>query len=193
MKPGAHRSGFSLIELMVAITIIGLLVIAGTPAYTTWMANGRVRNAAESIQNGLRFARNQSVQLARPARFQLMSSGATWQVCLLAAATPTAACDAIGSEVVQQFYAEGGASDVNVGSTTVSGTAFTTDLSGSGSAGAGVTFNSLGRPSGTNPIVRIDAKATLNTSRRLVMVISPGGSVRMCDPALPTSNPQGCS
>ncbi|GAA0705533.1 GspH/FimT family pseudopilin [Dokdonella soli] len=185
-------SGMTLIELMVAITIIGLLIVLGAPGYSTWITNTRIRNAAESIQNALRLARDQAVQRGTSARFELTSAsgGADWTVCIPAVATPTTCASPL--ETVQQFNSAGGANLVKVGSST--NLTYATDVSGTVSAGTGITFNALGRPTGTTPVVRIDASTSQSGSRRLITVISPGGSVRMCDPALSQStSPQGCS
>lgn len=187
-----RQRGMTLIELMVAIVIISLLVVLGAPSYSTWMRDSRIRNASESIQNALRLTRDQAVQRGTNARFELTSAtgAADWIVCIPAAATPTS-CTA-APEVVQQFNAAGGATGVNVGSSM--NLTFGTDVSGNVSTGSGITFNALGRPTGATPVVRIDASATQAGSRRLITVIAPGGSVRMCDPALLlATNPQGCS
>jgi len=57
-----RNRGFSLIELMVTITIVVLLILMALPSYSQWLTNTRIRNAAESIHNGLQFARNEAVQ-----------------------------------------------------------------------------------------------------------------------------------
>lgn len=184
-----QQRGMTLIELMVAIVIIGLLVVLGTPSYSTWMSNSRVRNASESIQNALRLARSEAIQRGTNVRFELTSAsgGADWTVCVPLAATTTTCATA--TEIVQQFNSAGGASGVRVGSST--NLTFGTDVSGINSQGSGITFNSLGRATGVS---RVDASTAQTGIRRLITVIAPGGSVRMCDPALTLStSPQGCS
>ena len=187
-----RQRGMSLIELMIAIVIIALLVVLGAPSYSTWMTNSRVRNAGESIQNALRLARDQAVQRGTNARFELTSAsgGADWTVCIPVRATPTTCAST--PEVVQNFNGAGGATLVKVGTST--NLTYSTDVSGTVSTGSGITFNALGRPTGAPPVQRIDASASRSGARRLITVISPGGVVRMCDPALSLStSPQGCS
>ncbi len=191
MRNLTRQAGMTLIELMVAITIIGILVILGTPMYSQWMTNSRIRSAGESIQNGLRIARDQAVQLGKPARFELTSATGLpdWTVCLPLAATPNSCT---GGEPVQVFNS-GSSTGTRVGTSTA--LVFGTDVSGTVSTGSGVTFNSLGRPTTAAAIARIDISSAQGSSpRRLVAVVNAGGSVRMCDPALTqsTNTPQGC-
>jgi len=193
MMTRAHSTGFSLIELMVAITILGLLIMFGASSYSTWIANTRIRNAAESIQNGLRLARTQAIQRARPVRFELGSAAADWTVCVTAATTPSTCTGA--TETIQVQSAGDGVTGVRVGGSKDAGVDATTDVSANSAAGAGVTFSALGRAvAGTSPLTKIDASTTRTDTRRLVMLIASGGSVRMCDPSLSLSvSPQGCA
>ncbi|HVJ63608.1 MAG TPA: prepilin-type N-terminal cleavage/methylation domain-containing protein, partial [Tahibacter sp.] len=59
--------GYGLIEMMIAIAIVAVLAVLGTPMYVSWLSSTRIRSAAESVQNGLRLARTEAVQSARPA------------------------------------------------------------------------------------------------------------------------------
>lgn len=188
--------GSTLIELMIGLAVLALLLVAAAPNYGVWLANTRIRNASESIQNGLRLARNEAVQRDVNVRFELTSAtNASWQVCALAAATDT--CSTSTSTQIQQFNAAAGASSVVIGSekdTSYATGKFNTALTNL--ASGGVTFNASGRPTdyGGTSIVRIDASSTTGGTRRLVTTLTVSGSVRMCDPQLSmTTSPQGCS
>ena len=85
----AGQHGVSLIEMMVAVTILAILVMLGIPSYQQWTLNTRIRTVTESIQNGLRLARNEASQQARYVRFQL-NSATSWQVCQLPASAASA-------------------------------------------------------------------------------------------------------
>jgi type IV fimbrial biogenesis protein FimT len=52
----AASKGFTLIELMVALLIAGLLLMLGMPSFTTFLRNSEIRSTAESLVNGLRTA-----------------------------------------------------------------------------------------------------------------------------------------
>lgn len=195
----ARVRGFTLIELMVTIVILAILVVLGFPSYEQWIRNTRIRNAAESIQNGLRLARNEATQRGANVEFYLPTAGtADWTVCQLAPASTAATnCTTASDTPIQTFVAAGGAAAVQVfNSTAVADTNPLYGTSISGASTGNVIFTALGRPSayGSTSILRIDATAAAANSRRLIVTVSAGGNVRMCDPALhvTATTPQGC-
>lgn len=206
MRPG-RQHGMSLIELMVAVAVLAILVVLGMPTFQQWTLNTRIRTVTESIQNGLRLARNEAAQQGRYVRFQL-SSAASWQVCLLpaSAASAQAATDCSSATSTIQNWNSPSMSNVQVGATTATSNVVSSSSSSStygtiisGGVPAGVTYNALGRPTayGSSSILRIDVTAAQtaqqSTSHRLVTTISPGGMVNMCDPAFKlSSNVLGC-
>jgi type IV fimbrial biogenesis protein FimT len=52
-----RQRGFTLIELMVAITLFAILLAIAVPAFTQWVRNAQLRGIAETLQNGLRQAK----------------------------------------------------------------------------------------------------------------------------------------
>ncbi len=63
--------GFTLIELMVVVTIMALMVIMFAPNMATWIANSKVRGTAESLASELRLAQLEAVRRNRQAVFAL--------------------------------------------------------------------------------------------------------------------------
>ncbi|SBT07542.1 hypothetical protein ACCAA_440044 [Candidatus Accumulibacter aalborgensis] len=55
--------GFSLLELLIAIAIMGVLLSLGLPALSTYSRNIKLRAAAESFFAGLQLARGEAVRL----------------------------------------------------------------------------------------------------------------------------------
>lgn len=53
--------GFSLIELMVVIAILGILMSIAVPAFSEWIAGQRVRETAADIHTSLMRARNEAI------------------------------------------------------------------------------------------------------------------------------------
>lgn len=166
---GARRpSGFSIIEVMVVVAIVGILIAAAVPSFTVWIQNTQIRTAGESIVNGLQTARNEAVR--RNTCMQLEMRGrTTWWV------NPCASPDT-DPPFMRRVSEEG---SVNA----------TTTILPNGSTI--VSFSALGRltspnPSdGSIPIVSIQVgNPTLaaGDARELQIQIPPGGSVRMCDP-----------
>ena len=71
-----QQRGFTVIEVIIAVTIAGLLLAAALPSAGTWIRNTKIRTAAESISNGLHHARNESVRRNQPVGFYLVSDAA---------------------------------------------------------------------------------------------------------------------
>ncbi|HSH96923.1 MAG: GspH/FimT family pseudopilin [Methylophilaceae bacterium] len=203
-----HSKGFSLIEIAIALAVLGILIAAGIPSLRLWVQSAQVRGAAESIQNGLQLARAEAVRRNVNVRFQLTTSidasctisttGANWVVSL---ADPTSACATFANEtsttgVIQARSNREGSPNAVVSSP----------------AQAAIFFNGLGRQaSGTvttgvttpNPTVPVTigitnptggscSTGTSNGIRCMNVVVSTGGNIRMCDPVLSSSDPQGC-
>lgn len=188
----SHQEGMSLIELLISMAILAILVVIGVPSYQQWVRNTRIRNASESVQNGLRLARSEAAQRSANVRFELTStSTADWTVCVLNGA---ATCGGAGTSNIQTFVSSGSANNIQLDVATTPGN-LGTQLTTGIPANSGVTFTALGRPSayGTTDLARIDATSGQAGDRWLVTTISSGGMVHMCDPQLHQSvSPQGC-
>lgn len=65
----ARRRGFSLIELMVTISLLALLLGLAAPAFGTWTRNAQVRSVSDALQSGLRFAQAEAVRRNRQVVF----------------------------------------------------------------------------------------------------------------------------
>ncbi|MDM0115269.1 GspH/FimT family pseudopilin [Variovorax sp. J22R133] len=185
--------GFTLIELMVTITVLGVLSVFAYPSYANFIQNTQIRSAAESVVSGLQIARAEAIRGNKNVQFQLLNTSATstvtggggtdWSVVSAAAATPT-----VFDQTVQTRYESSATSKARVGTATTASATVAT-------AGAGmpatITFTGMGRT--TTTIQQLDFTGASGT-RNLRVLIAPGGDVRLCDPAFALSaNPQGCS
>lgn len=167
----ARFGGFSLIELVIAMAIMGVLLARGVPTVTGWVQNSQIRTAAEAMQNGLQVARQQAVQLNTKVKFAL--TGSDWAITVVNPAI------AIQSRV----------NNVDTPNASVAGSQ------------SEVVFNGLGRvspsPSGlisfavTNPNGGGCAAAG-GGMRCMSVTVQSGGQIRLCDPKLPTTDPQSC-
>jgi len=191
----AHR-GFSLIELIVGIVILGVLMAMAAPRFTDWLRNARIRTSAEAIQNGLQLARAEAVRRNATVRFQLVNSlddtcaiattGPHWVVSMdnPAGQCASAPSDTAAPRIIQvRNRAEG---------------SIQTLVAAGQSA---LVFNGLGR---LTPVpaanVAIDVSSTTGGTcvasggsvRCLRVLVSVGGQIRMCDPALPAGDAQAC-
>jgi type IV fimbrial biogenesis protein FimT len=188
-----RQRGVTLIELLIGLTILSILVALGVPSYTQWIQNSQTRNAAESIQQGLQLARSNAVRRNEFVRLSLVGAGATpdWQVGCV---TATANCPGI----IQSWASGDGAPNTRIGADTVAPAAglYATALGQGVGLPGGVTFNGTGRVAtvGTD-ITRVDVlnpRLSPSDQRRLVVVITPGGAIRMCDPQAPAASGRAC-
>jgi len=188
--------GATLIELLIGMVILGILIALGLPSFSTWLQNSQIRTSAESVQNGISLARAEAVRRNSTARFQftdsltnacnLSTSGTNWIVSLddpedLCATTPS---DTVTPRIIQARSGAEGSPNAVIAASQNS-----------------IIFNGLGRvtptPAGnvtvdiTNPTSGTCA-ASAGKMRCLRVVVSPGGQIRMCDPAFASTDPQGC-
>jgi type IV fimbrial biogenesis protein FimT len=188
------QRGFSLMEVLVTITLLGILLALAAPSFGEWIRNSQVRTVSDALQNGVRLAQAEAVRRNRQVVFFLTNSqnctpsigaaanGSFWSirtVPLITGDTP---------EVVQC----GVLSDV-AGGVTINGP-------------VAMCFSSMGRQVANNTPGPADAVCTLSESgrstydvsktdsRALRVVVALAGQLRLCDPArgLSDSSPDGC-
>ena len=197
-------SGFTLIEMSVALTIFGILVAATLPTMRTWIMNAKVRATADALQNGVRLAQAESLRRSRQVVFALTNSstpqtgtftatanGSYWAIMTIPAMTD-------GSEPAA--FVEGGVLNAT--------TSANVQITGP----AGICFNSMGRLVANNstgvsgvtcsaPTVGTPPKTVYQVTvpgsdhpLGLQIEVALGGQVHMCDPSqtLSSTNPYGC-
>lgn len=172
------QSGMSIIEIMVAVAIIGILMAAAMPAYTTWIQNTQIRTAAEAIMNGLQTAKNEAIRRNTPMQLKIgTAGGASWSVN--AKSEP--------DRDPPLFFRSAAEGSPNA---TVTFTPADADT---------VTFSALGRvvanDDGSPSLGRIvvDNPTIAAADRRTLQIDIPvGGAIRMCDPKVTTADPRRC-
>ena len=185
-----HARGFSLLELMVVLTLVAVLAVLAMPSMSEWMKNQRIRGTAEALVSGLQTARSEAIRRNRPASFWLVSdltagcalssASGTWVVSLnLPAGACNAAPSAADAPLLVTSHAPQDILDVKA-------------LDKDGSAASQVRFDGYGRiPGGSSPIARIDVRdpvdaakvdVTTHTYRSLRVQVQGTGAIRLCDP-----------
>ncbi|MGB8337674.1 MAG: GspH/FimT family pseudopilin [Burkholderiales bacterium] len=206
--------GFTLIELMIVVVIMGIVLAMGIPNFRTWIENGRIRTGAESVFNGLNLARSEAIRRNESVQFRFDPAfKSTWAICqqdtpttsTFTLCTPLGAAATsgnLGNRVIQARYDDKGSTNVQVGTDTAMGTLTTALPVALG--GDRVTFDGMGRlvqtigGAAANNAVRVDVvnpKLPAAQMRRLVIQISFGGQVRLCDPdpGLSATDPRRCT
>ena len=202
MKSLRRHRGVTLIELLVGISILGLLMVMAAPGLGEWLANSRVRGSAEALSASLQFAKGEAVARNARVRFQLTSTlgadcainttGPHWVVNMdpdaNAAAVAGNCGEALSDTAAPRLLSrhngrEGGASSV------VDGSAST------------LVFNGLGRvtPVPAGDVVfdvrgpnEADCVANGGTRTCLRVIVSAVGQVRTCNTSVSSPNPEAC-
>lgn len=99
--PRQHQTGFTLVELMIAIAVMVILTVLAVPGFTTYLDKSRVRGAADDVVNLMAQARQAGVKFDRGVRVSDVVAGGGWclganQAALPAVLDPVAApaaCD----------------------------------------------------------------------------------------------------
>jgi len=173
-----HRAaGFTLVELMIGIAIAALLVVLAIPSYQVWVADAQIRNAAESIADGMRYAQSQAIARNSTIEFIIDPTTGTggWRARLVID----------GSIIQTATLAEGS----NL-------TAMRTFPAGANT----VTFTSLGGIALANadasPIlteVDVTTATSVSGTRNLNVLVGAGrAGIKLCDPKWPATDPKGC-
>lgn len=76
--PAKRQSGFTLIELMVAVAILALLAVLAVPSFVTYLDKSRVRGAADNVVNLLAQARQGAVKYDRDVSLAVTGVDGTW-------------------------------------------------------------------------------------------------------------------
>lgn len=169
------EQGFTLIELMVTVTILAVSMTLAAPSFSQLVSNYRLRGSAESVLNGVNLARAEAVRRNAQVGFALTGTKSGWTVWV--DANGDGVVDA-GETVVQSRL------DSETGglSATSSNAATTVSFLPTGLVNVGGTH-----------LTQVDmSSATTGTSTRRINILG-GGLIRMCDPGVSTANdPRRC-
>lgn len=189
-----RERGFTLVELVVTIALLGTLLGLAAPAFSDWIRGARVRTIANALQTGARLAQGEAVRFNRQVVFFL---------------TNDSSCNAATNAALNGSFWAIRTIGLTAGEAVQTVQCGTLADSAPGVSIAGPTaicFNSAGRQT-TNPSPGAGGAAcnlpptgmsvydiSANGARSLRVQVSLGGQVRQCDPArtLSATAPDGC-
>lgn len=187
----SRQAGMTLVEIMVAVAVVGLLFATGITGLANWLKNTQIRGTAEAIQSGIQLARAEAVRRNTMVRFQLTSSVdnscalsttvSNWVVNMGESVDPSGNCLSDTSIIQKRSASEGS-----------TGVVLAADQST-------IIFNGLGQKTTTGNInIDVtnpgggDCAANGGPMTCLRVVVTAGGQIRTCNPHLAAGTPQGC-
>ncbi len=180
LERGTVERGFTLIEVMISLTVLGIVLMLGLPSFASWLQNQQLRAASEGLLNGLQTARAEAIRRNLLVQIVFAPPGTGWSVS-----------EAVSGAAIQTRVKEEGSPNAVL---TVTPNTATT-----------VTFTSLGSVTANlNPPFPTASQFDISNSaggscqqvggpmRCLRVVVSGGGSLRMCDPNVSLPDPRAC-
>ena len=172
-----HARGFTLVEAVIGLAILAIIMTLAAPSFASWIGSQRVRATAEALIEGMRAAHSEALKRNATVDFVLTDDDPT-------SATATPGTTARGwqvrstespAQVVRGRISADTVASVQIGSTLGS-----------------LRFSGTGRTVPTGTSLTINVTSNVPDSRALRVVVTPGGSIRSCDPAVAATDPRGC-
>lgn len=169
--PQSQR-GVNMVELVIALAILGIIVSIALPNYRVFIQNTQIRTVGESILNGLQVARAEAVRRNTDVRFEMLA-GSAWRVCLQADVD----CD---PPIQSRTSGEGSSSSITVTLVPPENTV--------------IVFNPFGtvKTAVALPPDSIEISGSDPAARELEVQLGLGGSTKLCDPNADADDPRSC-
>lgn len=196
--------GFSIIELIIAVAIMGVLLSLALPGFSVYLRNVKLRSAAEGLLAGIQLARSEAVRMNTNVEFLRTAADP------LAANVGTAAASATGVNwmvrsadlttfIDGKFGIEGSgratAADISIRINDTTAPADSDPDPPPAAPVSSIVFDGFGRTRLAAPAVFkfndpeagrciTDPGPPAGTVRCLRVVVAVGGQARLCDPSI---------
>ena len=190
--------GFTLVEVMVSLTIVGALLAMGIPSVSAMVQNSKLGSATKSYTAGIQTARTEAIRRNATVDFVLTNAavaatptpsanGRNWVVRWSDAGTPALLDGKAGTDGSGQS----GSTSITIAGTVTAPTA--------GAFSGVLSFNGFGAVTSGETlrfVVENPAGGTCATAggtmRCLVIQVRPGGQVNVCDPKASAGDSRAC-
>ena len=191
-KSAEIPAGFSLIELMIVLSVFSILLAVGAPALGPLLHDIEIRGSAEGLRAVLQKARTEAVTRNALVRiyFTNVSGRPAWTLgCVRSGSRCPATISSYSANADTQIRWGAARSSDQI--------ALSTALVPGNRLPSGVTFNALGTAPGVGintDVSRIDVTHVINKqAKRLVLMITAAGAIRLCDPSARSDSVLRCS
>jgi type IV fimbrial biogenesis protein FimT len=172
-----RQRGMTLVEIMISLTVLGILIMMALPSFSEALQNQQLRAASEALLNGLQVARGEAIKRNLPVQV-VIGPGTGWTVT-----------EASSGAAIQARSKDEGSPNAAVAISPAGATRVTfTPLGGVGAnldGSASIAQLNISNPGG-------GACQPTGPMRCLRVVVSGGGSLKMCDPVVSTPDPRAC-
>jgi type IV fimbrial biogenesis protein FimT len=195
--------GFTLVEVMVVLTIVGIVLAFGTPSFVAYLQGAKLASSAQSYLSGVQLARAEAIRRNLLVQFVLTDTpvatanfqnaavlSVTGQNWLVRVFNPTTAVfDLIEAKsALEGSYSSSGTAPVQIAGTATPPAVFDGSISFSGFGGTttgGVYALDLQNPSG-------GACAPAGPMRCPRIRVAAGGRALLCDPIVAAGDSRAC-
>lgn len=179
-----HARGFTLIEMLIAVALIGIITAATLPGFTGFLNGQKVNLAANNVYTAMQFAKSSAIQ--QNARMTLVfdPTKGNWCIFNRSVEPDSIACswtnNALETGVIRK-YIEPLPTGISIAVVP--------------SAATQITYDGLGRvvpnPNASSTITNIAVTMPKDPKRANTVQLA-NGIVRLCDPLKASGNPQAC-
>lgn len=144
--------GFTVVELLIALVVLGVLVALAAPAFSTFLAEQRLRATTSELRVAVSLARSEAIKRNSSVALQGLGGSSSWSD---------------GWEIQ--------VSEIDGSANILSQYALPEGVSmSSGPAGGAVTFSSWGRPSGNCPAFEVQVSSSKGDCNTCLYLQSDG-------------------
>jgi len=172
----AFRTGFTLIEALIALAIAAILLVLAAPGYFRWLADSEILNSAQSVAGGLRTAQAEAIKRNGKIEFSIdkTTGSGSWEIR-----------DLDGNVLQTAVFREG---------------SYNSAFSSSPSGSSIVTFNGLGgidpeNADSTAPFtsITVDSSSGVSGTHPLTVLVGNGRTgIKICNGAYTWPDPKAC-